>query len=86
MGSHGTGCPKSPLTTLNLNNLQIKSLIAKSNTYLKTRGLHNFLIPIMILELVLLEIYKAKQFSWPILKILCFTYSHVLTDGSMLHH
>ena len=37
-----TGYPKSPLTTLNLNSLKIKSRIAKPNTYLKTRGLHNF--------------------------------------------
>ena len=36
-----TGCPKSPLTTLNLNNLNIKNRIAKPNIYLKTRGLHN---------------------------------------------
>ena len=36
------GVKKSPLTTLNLNNLKIKSRIAKPNTYLKTRGLHNY--------------------------------------------
>ena len=41
-----TGCPKSPLTTLNLNNLKIKSRIAKPNTYLKTSGLHNFFFDI----------------------------------------
>ena len=37
-----TGCPKSSLSTLNLNNLKFKSGIAKPNTYLRTRGLHNF--------------------------------------------
>ena len=30
-----TWCPKSPLTTLNLNNFKNKSCIAKPNTYLK---------------------------------------------------
>ena len=40
----------------------------------------------MILDLVLLEIYKLNKFSGPIPNILCFTYSHVLTDGSMLHY
>ena len=38
----GTECPKSPLTTLNLINLKIKSCVVKANTYLKTRGLHSF--------------------------------------------
>ena len=78
-----TGCPKSPLTTLNLNNLKIKSRIAKQNTYLKTKGLHNFFDTKYD---VLLEIYKLNKFSGPIPKISCFIYSHVLTDGSMLHH
>ena len=39
-----------------------------------------------VLELVLLEIYKLNKFSGPTPKISCFTYSHVWTDGSMLHH
>ena len=43
-------------------------------------------MPDMMLELVLLEIYKLTQFSVQIHKISCFAYSHVLTDGSMLHH
>ena len=71
-----TGCSKSPLTTLHLNNLKIKSRIAKPNTYLKTRDLHYFLIPNMMLELVLLKIYKLNKFSGPISKISCFAYSH----------
>ena len=82
---NNTGCPKSPLTTLKLNNLKTKSCIAKPNTYSKTRGLHNFLISNLMLELVLLETYKLNKFSGPIPKMSYFAYSHVLTDGSMLH-
>ena len=57
---------------MNLNNLKIKNCIAKPNTYLKSKGLHNVLIPDMISEVVLLEIYKLNKFSGPIPKILCF--------------
>ena len=39
-----------------------------------------------MLELVLLEIYKLNRFSGPIPQITRVAYSHVLTDGSMLHH
>ena len=71
---------------LNLNNLEINSRIAKPNTYLKPRGLHNFfffffvffvlfLIPIMMLELLLLDIYKLNIFSALIPQVSCFAIS-----------
>ena len=56
-------CPKSPLTTLNLNFLKTESRIAKPNTYLKPRGLHNFLISHMTLQQVLLKIFKQNKFT-----------------------
>ena len=58
-----TGCLKSPLITLDLNNLKIKSRIAKTKHILKTKGLYIFLIPNMMLEILLLEIYKLYKFS-----------------------
>ena len=39
--SLSTGCPKSPLTTLNWDNSESKGPTAKSSAYLKTRNLHN---------------------------------------------
>ena len=49
----GAECPKSPLTTLNENNVKSKGPIAKSNTHLKARNLHNFLIPNITTTLVI---------------------------------
>ena len=74
-----TACPRSPLTTLNLNNLKIKSCLAKPNTYLRLG--HLFLILNIMLKVVLLEIYEQNKFSAQVPKISCFAYSHVLTVG-----
>ena len=73
-------CPKSPLTTLNLNDLKIKSCIGKPNTCTIFLALN------VMIELVLLKIYKLNKFKGLDPQNLMFAYLHVLTDGIILHH
>ena len=65
------------MTTLNLSNLKINSHIIKTSTHLKLKACTILLILDMMLEVVLLEIYKLNKLSGPIPQISCFAYIHL---------